>query len=89
MPSKEELIAHKSTHEKERNAALTPKEKVPSPEKVPQDLFVCRFCGEQFNTYAEYDEHSKSHVINQCKTCYKIFENEIQLLSHAKTHLKR
>lgn len=58
-------------------------QKLPS-QQQQQIPYVCRFCGDQFNSFQLYESHSKSHVICQCKICFKVFDSLEQMESHHK-----
>ena len=44
-------------------------------------LHACRHCGSRLGTYAELQEHLKTHR-NVCVTCFRVFSNRANLLAH-------
>ena len=44
-------------------------------------LHACRHCGSRLRTYAELQEHLKTHP-NVCVTCFRVFSNRANLLAH-------
>ena len=44
-------------------------------------LHACRHCGSRLGTYAELQQHLKTHR-NVCVTCFRVFSNRANLLAH-------
>ena len=44
-------------------------------------LHACRHCGSRLGTYAELQQHLKTHR-NVCVTCFRVFSNSANLLAH-------
>jgi transcription elongation factor Elf1 len=65
---------------------VSPSKKNQPPKDIAKETFSCHFCGGVFQTYAMYDEHIKTHIIHQCKTCFKVFASEEGLKNHIKMH---
>ena len=60
--------------------------------KKEPEINTCKFCNEVFNSEQEYQEHSKSHKLQEakfeCKKCNKTFETQIHMKKHLDLHFK-